>query len=59
MINGDNQCDLNLAVSSPACFERTAESTGESDDTSKGKNELINMKIIIIPDLILLIGQQQ
>lgn len=37
VINGDNQCDLNLAVSSPACFERTAESTGESDDSSKDK----------------------
>jgi len=37
VVNADNQCNLNLAVSSPACFERTADSTGESDDSSKGK----------------------
>lgn len=37
MVNGENRCNLNLAVSSPAHFERTAESTGESDDSSKGK----------------------
>lgn len=59
MVNGDNQCNLNLGVSSAACFERTAESTSESDDSSKGKNEPINMKISIIPYLIPLIAQQQ
>lgn len=43
VVNGDNQCDLNLAVSSPACFERTAESTHESDDSSKGKQMSVSM----------------
>lgn len=42
VVNGDNQCDLNLAVSSPTCFERTAGSTGDYDDSSKGKKRNVS-----------------
>lgn len=45
------------------CFKRTAETAGESDDSSirekKKKKELINMKINAVADLISLIVQQK
>lgn len=58
MVNDDDLVNVNCTISSLACFERTAESTGESNYFLKGEKKIV-MKIYFIPDLMSLIDQQQ
>lgn len=45
MVNDDDLVNVNCTISSPACFERTAESTSESNYSLKGEKKNHNENI--------------